>query len=281
MIDAHCHLCSTYTSNTVSPVVEKFIKLGGTKVIDVTTSEADIPISQQLIAQFPKIIFACIGLHPELPTASKENQEKLMQTFSTIENSLPNLQNIVGIGETGIDLYYFNDQSDEVAILSNQEELLIRHIHLAKKLNLPLIIHARGRDTSDMTAYKECLRIIEQEKFSGKIYFHSFAGDLALATKIVDAGNVIGVNGILSYSSAKLLSDVVAYVPLESILLETDSPYLVPSNLDRTLLENKTVNEPIGIYYTAKRISTIKKIVIDDILEQTEKNTRVLFKSIL
>jgi TatD DNase family protein len=201
--------------------------------------------------------------------------------FDTVGTQVSKYANIVGIGETGMDFYYFNDQSDETTIVTHQEELFVQHIALATQLKLPLVIHARGRDTADMSAYKECFRILTQEHFSGKVYFHSFAGDISLAKKVLDDGNVIGVNGIITYANAKLLAEVITYTPLESILLETDSPYLIPSNLDRSILTDKKINEPIGIFSVAKRVAALKKVPPEEILEQTRQNTQAVFERIL
>jgi TatD DNase family protein len=281
MIDAHCHLNTSYTPESVSVALEHFTKQGGTYVIDVTTSLEDIPRSQAIIKKYSTAIYATIGLHPETPKADSVTQQKILSDFESLTTQLPTLKNIVGIGETGLDYYYFNEQTNESLVVKNQEELFRLHIALAEKLHLPLVIHARGRDTLDMTAYTDCLSIIKREHFTGKVYFHSFGGNLQTAEKILSENYYFGINGIITYKGSQQIADALEVIPLTSLLLETDAPFLIPSNMDRTLLTEKTINEPMAIFFSAKRLAAIKKIAIEEILQQTAKNTKAVFESLL
>jgi TatD DNase family protein len=247
----------------------------------VTTSLEEIPQSQAIIEKYSTIVYATIGLHPETPKADNITQQKIITDFEILTKQIPTLKNVIGIGETGLDYYYFNEQTDETLVVKNQEELFRLHIALAEKLHLPLVIHARGRDTLDMTAYANCLSVIKSERFTGKAYFHSFGGDVHIAEKILSENYYFGINGIITYKGSQVIADALEVIPLSSLLLETDAPFLIPSNMDRTLLTEKTINEPMAIFFSAKRLAAIKKIAIEEVLEQTARNTKAVFESLL
>ncbi|PIY18299.1 hypothetical protein CO112_02460 [Candidatus Dojkabacteria bacterium CG_4_9_14_3_um_filter_150_Dojkabacteria_WS6_41_13] len=282
MIDAHCHLNATYTAESVGNIIDKFVASQGERIVDVTTSSEDFLVSQRIISQYPDLVFSTVGFHPESPDGVAEAFEKLIVGFTELSSTLPNARNIVGIGETGIDYSFFaNFPSTHVQVLEQQRELFVKHIALAKQFQLPLVIHARGRHLLDYSAYSEILSILLQERFQFSVYFHSFGGDYQLAKKIVDAGYFIGVNGIVTYSNAKAIAEVATKIPSEFLVLETDSPFLIPSNLERKLLENPKINEPIGVLYTAKRVATLRQIQLEEVLQRATNATKKLFAKML
>ena len=282
MIDAHCHLNATYTTKSVSRVLEKFIAAAGEKIIDVTTSSEDFVVSQEIISKYPLLVFSTVGFHPESPDGTTETFEKLMSGFTKLSSMLPTAQNIVGIGETGLDYSFFaHFPTNHDKVLDQQRELFVKHIELAKQSQLPIVIHARGKHLLDYSAYSEILSILNQEKFPYSVYFHSFAGDYHLAKKIVDTGHFIGINGIVTYSNAKAIAEVAAKIPHELMVLETDSPFLIPSNMERTQLENPKINEPLGVLYIAKRVATLRQIQPNEIIRQATNATKHLFAKML
>lgn len=278
MIDSHCHLNASYDSETVESVLKRFTDLQGKIVIDVTTTMSELGVSQQIIAKFPSIVFCNIGIHPEGPDGESVKLEGLITDVEMLGKRLPDLQNVVGIGETGLDYSHFEEHGDSMTkVLEHQRHLFLEHIKLAKLHSLPLTIHARGEHYADFRPYQEVLDILEKEHFSYPVYFHSFGGDYALAKKMIERGYYLGVNGIVTYSGAKVLAEVVEKIPLERFLLETDAPFLIPSNMDRSLLGNSKVNEPIGIFSTAKRVAALRKCPVEEVLDTATISAKTFF----
>jgi TatD DNase family protein len=281
MIDAHCHLSASYNEKTVTPVIERFKNIGGNIVIDVTTSLNDIAISQAIVQTDKKHIYATVGLHPENPKTEKQDLDQVRAEMKELDALFPTLVNIVGIGETGIDHYYFDQVTDKDTYLPVQEELFHLHIELAKKHTLPLVIHARGKTNDDYSTIETCSAIIKEHSFAGKVYFHSFGGTKEIAKMLLDQGFYLGVNGIITFTNTHAIAEAIEFSPLSSLILETDSPYLIPSNLSRTQLMNSRINEPFAIAFTAKRLAALKKVTPEEILKETAKNTMRLFDRIV
>lgn len=271
MIDAHAHLAHSFSNEIIDVIIKKFKSKGGRAIVDTATEAKELEQIDYLLKKYPNI-YTVIGLHPELANSKDINGEiNKLKVFAKKNDK------VIGIGETGLD-YLFAKSEKERAI---QKILFESHVKLAEELNLPLVIHARGKDFLDYSPYYDVLEIIKSLNFKNNVYFHSYAGDKEFAMEIIDLGYFIGVNGISTYSNAKNLKEIIKITPLENILLETDTPYLIPSNMDRTELEDKKINEPIGIFYTAKRIAKIKEIPEDEVLKVTTENTRKFFERIL
>jgi len=271
MIDAHAHVAISFTPDEQVKVINSFKKLGGTNIIDVSTSSKDNTKVSDFISRFD-CVFATVGIHPEHPKTLDIDFE-----IEALRNMIQKESKVIGIGEIGLDYPALLKENN----IEFQLELLTKQIAIAKEFSLPLIIHARGKDNDDDSAYIQVLDTITQEKFTGKVYFHSFGGSTEIAKRLIDNGYVLGINGISTYSGAKRLTEALRALPLDSFLLETDTPYLIPSNMDRELLLDKRRNEPIAILYTAKRIAKIKDIELDTVLETTEKTTKSFFDKML
>lgn len=282
MIDAHCHLNTSYSIDTIQPIIEKFLHHKGKNIVDVTTTYEEIAPSQAIIGKYPEIVYSTLGIHPETSDGTDTKHQQALNAIKQIETNLPTYKNIVGIGETGLDYSHYEEYpTNHTLVLEQQRELFVEQLALARKNGLPLVIHARGQHIADYQAYTEILDILKAEQFSLPVYFHSFGGDYELAKRIIDQGNYVGVNGIITYSNAKELALTVSKIPLERVLLETDAPFLIPSNLDRKELESAKTNEPFAIFYTAKRIAALKNCSLDEVLETTTKATRKIFAKIL
>ncbi len=283
MIDSHCHLNASYPSKAAAaPTIESFISKGGKRIVDVATNIEEITISQSLARAYPTAIYCNVGLHPETPDGKTDSWIKIQDSLTTLRSTINTLINLVGIGETGLDYSYKETQGEYFTkVIEQQRELFVSHIELAKKNELPLIIHARGEHQQDYSVYQDVLGILTEEKFSGRVYFHSFGGTKELAEKIVDQGYLIGVNGIVTYSGAQIVAECIQYAPLSALLLETDAPFLIPSNLDRKELQIPKVNEPIGIFATAARVAKLKNTDVADVLHAGEQNAHAIFERML
>lgn len=282
MIDSHAHLNASYTAETVGVILEKFTKAGGKQVIDVTTSATDIQVSQSIIDAYSHMVSTTIGFHPESCTGDAVIFEQLCKDFHAGFSQLSLLKNVVGVGETGLDYWYLpNEQDSSSKIIEQQRQLLTLHIAEAKKHQLPLVIHARGKENHEYQVIGEIVSLLNQENYNNSAYFHSFGASRKEAKQLLDAGHYLGINGIVTYSGAKDLVEALAYIPTDRILLETDAPFLIPSNCDRSLLQDPKTNEPIGIHATAKRIAAIKRIPLEAVIELTSQATKALFARML
>lgn len=278
MIDAHAHLNATYTTATITPVVERFRQLGGERIIDVTTCFKDFEVSQALIDKYSEVIVSTLGVHPESPDGTEETWQKVVDDLARQADAIATAKNIVGIGETGLD-FSFHEKFGNLhkKVIEQQRELFIMHVELAQRLQLPLVIHARGKDLLDYSPYDVILQILDEKSVSVPVYLHSFAGDAVLAKKATGLGYYIGVNGIVTYSNTHVLAEVVEQMPDNLLLLETDSPFLVPSNLDRKELGEPRTNEPMGIFWIAKRVAKVRRTMPGTILELASANAKRLF----
>ena len=169
MIDSHCHLNASYSVETVKPVLKQFVSLGGKAIVDVSTSLAELKVALELNKAYPEMIYTSVGLHPEFCDGTELTFNQLLLDFATLELELPNYENIVGIGETGLDYSHFLQfENTHKTVIEQQMELFVKHLALAKILNLPVTIHARGETYTDYKAYTEVLRIVSDEHFPRK-----------------------------------------------------------------------------------------------------------------
>ncbi len=252
IIDSHAHL-DFFKEDEIKKVIENSIK---NNVFRIITNSVDLPSSiksLELSKEF-SIVKPAIGLYP--PGAIKEeDKEKVIEELKKIkELVLKNKEEIVAIGEIGMDFYHGKREEMEF-----QEKILIEQLNLAKELNLPSIIHTRG-------AEKEVLEILEKYS-SQKIVIHCFCGNMKLVKKAVEIGCYFSIP--CSLKRMQNFLELLKIVPKERILTETDAPYLSP-------FEGKT-NEPAFIKETIKEISKIWNLSIEETEKQIEKNSLEIF----
>lgn len=192
-------------------------------------------------------VFAAVGIHPcNIDSGT---------TIEEIEN-LAKHKKCVAIGEIGLDYYWTQDNKPL------QKEFFIKQLELAKKINLPVLIH-------DRDAHADTLEILRQYKPKGVV--HSFSGSPEMAKELIDLGLYIGIGGVITFKNAKKLPDVVKMLPMDRMLLETDAPYLTP-----VPYRGKT-NHSAMIYFSAEKIAEIKETSTEEILKQTFLNAKNLF----
>jgi len=197
-------------------------------------------------------IYAAIGIHPHYAKEINEN------TYSALEN-LAAHPKVKAFGEIGLD-FYRNLSPQEVQIKRFREL-----IQVGKKLKLPLIIH-------DRNAHQEILTILKEENgFDWGGVIHCFSGDYDMAKKCVDRGFYISVPGTVTFKNATGLQDVVKKLPLDTMIVETDAPFLAPFPF------RGKRNEPAYVMYTAKKIGELKNRSFEEVAQQTTENIRNLF----
>ena len=174
-----------------------------------------------------------------------------------IENIVKNNKKVVAIGEIGLDYHYIENSSDK----DLQKELFIKQLDMATRLSKPVVIHTRE-------ATKDTLDILKSYNLIGDI--HCFSGSLEIAREYISLGYKLGIGGVLTFKNSKL-PVVLESLPIESILLETDSPYLAPEPV------RGSKNESSNIPYIAKKIADIKKLSTEEVEKITTNNAIALF----
>lgn len=251
LVDSHCHLYyEPYVSNLENTIkdcksnrINYLLSIG----VDLETSKKNISISKKYSE-----IYCTIGLHPNNVKDKKQEIDKILNLY------VPN-EKIVGIGETGIDLYRSKDN------LKDQIKYFNQQIEFAIKNNLPVVVHTRNAD-------KETYEVLKDYK-SDKLNFiiHSFSGTEDFAFKCLDLGGYISFNGILTFKNSKDVRSVCKKLPLDRILIETDSPYLTPEPL------RGRINHPINVKLVAEMLARISGNEYDKICSVTYNNFKKFF----
>lgn len=258
MIDSHCHL--NYLENYHQVIFE----CAHFKILNnICTKKDDFTLIKFLAKKYFNV-YGSYGIHPNY--ATHENSEDY-----SLDSILKNLEyeKILSIGETGIDLYRSHMN------INNQINSFKNHIKASKISGKPLIIHCRSTLNSENAAYSIGM-ILEEEKFKGDAILHSFDGSEYLFNLGLKYNFYISISGLCTYKKNLLLRNQIKKIPLDKLLIETDSPYLVPINKPYT-----KVNHPKNVMYIAQEIAKILDIKIDEVFEITYNNYKNLYKNFL
>lgn len=245
MIDTHCHLSDNDYDDLMS-VIERM----GDNIMIASGCDKKTNLEViELVNKYPNI-YGTIGFHPT------ELDDITLDDLSILEEQAKNPK-IVGIGEIGLDYHY--DDTDIVG----QKEFFIKQIELAHKLDLPIVIHSRDAALDTYEILKEHLK--------GKAVMHCYSYSEEMAHRFLDLGLYFGIGGVLTFKNSVKLKETVKELPLDRLLLETDSPFLAPEPL------RGTTNEPYNIYYVGLKIAELKGIFSDLVFETTTSNARKIF----
>lgn len=246
-IDTHCHLSTEFYSDISSVLLEN--KKAGISKIIVSGCEVDSFLD---ICEYTKqydMVYATIGFHPD--QVNKVSEQDLL----LLEMCLKKYNKAIGIGEIGLDYHYDKNNKEK------QIDLFKRQLDLAKRLHLPVVIHSRD-------ATKDTIDILKEYSLKGVI--HCFSGSLETALEYIKMGYKLGIGGVVTFKNSKL-SSVVKDIPLDSIVLETDSPYLTPEPFRGTTNSSKYI--PI----IAKKIADVKNISLSEVMSVTTDTSNKLF----
>jgi TatD DNase family protein len=202
------------------------------------------------LAEKHENIYATVGIHPHDVAKTDKN------TYEALKE-LTHRQKVVAYGEIGLDFFRNISPQEE------QIDLFGRQLELAHELNLPVIIH-------DREAHEQTLRMVKASGVRCGV-FHCFSGDYAMAKQCIDLGFYISIPGVVTFDKAKTIQDVAQRMPLSSLLLETDAPYLAP------IPHRGRRNEPSFIIHTAKKVAEIKGVSWEEVADATAHNTMNLF----
>ena len=251
MIDSHCHLDHEPLISDLKNVIQRSKDVGIKKLLTISTSINSFSKIKQLIHK-DEIIYGTVGVHPHESDKETINSSELIQNF--IEN-----KKIIGIGETGLDFYY--DNSDRDKQISSFKE----HIEASIETKSPLIVHSRNAEI-------ETFDILNSYKNNDlKILMHCFTGSIEFSRKLLSLNSYFSASGIIKFKNSSDLQETFKSLPLEKILIETDSPYLAP------VPNRGKKNEPSFIDFTAVKLAEIKEISKLKLIEITTNNFNKLF----
>ena len=251
MIDSHCHLDHELLLENLIEIINRSKKIGITKLLTIcTTIESFEKI--KIIIEKDKMIYGTYGIHPHETNSNHVNKQ-------TIIEAVKNNNKIIGIGETGLDFFYnYSDKERQVSSFK-------AHIEASIELSRPVIIHSRN-------AEKETFDILNSYKCSNlKILMHCFTGSLDFSKKMLTLGAFFSASGIITFKNSIDLQNTFKTIPLEKLLIETDSPFLAPIPM------RGVGNEPSFIKYTLEKLSTLKKTTVTQMSDITTNNFNKLF----
>ncbi|TLY39934.1 MAG: TatD family deoxyribonuclease [Nitrospirae bacterium] len=252
LIDTHVHLDNTRFDGDRDAMiarareagVEHFVTIG----CDLTTSRAAV----ELADRYP-FIYATVGVHPH-------EAKQIGDSWYDDLRRLAQHKKVVAYGEIGLD-YHYNHSPPKL-----QRERFREQITLARELRLPIVVHTREAQDDTIAILKE-----ENAADVGGV-FHCFSGDARLAKNALDLGFLLSFSGVITFQNATMLRDIVKTVPMDRILVETDSPYLTPAP------HRGKRNEPAHVRLVAEKIAAIQGMTADQIAELTSQNARRVFK---
>lgn len=252
MIDSHCHLNFESIKNNFSTIIDNAKKNKITSILSINTDPDQFDEHYNLIKDYNSI-YLSYGLHPEHVTNTKLISKDLISKYSKINK-------VIGIGETGLDLYHSTQYKKE------QYKVFEEHIEASIETNLPLIIHQRNSENEIMETLNDY-----QKTNNLRVVFHCFTGTAKLKNFCLDRNYFLSLSGIVTFKNANELRDTIKDVPISSILIETDSPFLSPVPL------RGKVNEPSNVRFTAEYLSDFFQIPLSKIVKNTDDNFYHLF----
>jgi TatD DNase family protein len=251
LTDTHTHLYYEIDLQKQNLLMERCFAFNIERLFLPNVDVKSIAMIDDLVKRYPNNCFAMAGLHP------CDVKEDFREQLATIYDSIAD-RKIYAIGEIGIDLYW------DKSTLAIQQDAFRQQINWAKELNLPFVIHCRE-------AFDEVFEVLEEmkdEKMRG--IFHCFTGNLAQAKRAIDLGFYLGIGGVVTYKKAGL-DLVLEDIPLEHIVLETDSPYLAP------VPYRGKPNESSYLIHIAQKVADIYNISVEEVADVTTANSKKIF----
>lgn len=248
--DSHAHLEMEEFDADRPEVIARAVEAGVELIVTVGTTLADCEKVVALAAEYQEI-YAALGVHPH---NAKEIEKDTYQAIS----ALARRDKVVAYGEIGLD--FFHDLSPRPLQITRFGEQL----ELARDLDLPIIVHSRE-------AHREVLEMLTPWRGKLRGILHCFSGDCHVARRCLDLGFYISIPGTATFPKAEVIREVIRYVPLDALLLETDCPYLAPQPF------RGKRNEPAYVVHTARAVADIRETTRELVGERTLRNAREIF----
>ncbi|WP_077036911.1 TatD family hydrolase [Pelomonas sp. KK5] len=253
-IDSHCHLSFPELQSQLPQILEAMSAAQVEQAICVCTTMEEFPTVREIAAGHANL-WATVGVHPDSEEGVHEpTVDELVQAAQDPK--------VVAIGETGLDYYRLNGRTIEE--MEWQRERFRTHIRAGQATGKPIVIHTRS-------SAEDTLRLLREENASHGV-FHCFTETAEVAFAAVEMGFYVSFSGILTFKNAQALRDVAQQLPLERLLIETDSPYLAPIPY-----RGKT-NSPAYVPHVAKALAELKGVSVEELAARTSANCRELFK---
>ena len=251
MFDSHCHLDHEPLFENLDNIIKRSKNVGVKKILTICTTVDSFKKIKKIIMK-DDIIYGTYGIHPHEVKNNKVTTELII-------NEIKDNDKIIGVGETGLDFYHNHSDKNEQFIS------LKEHIKAAIVLDMPLIVHSRNAENETF----EILNHYKDTKL--KILMHCFTGSKNFAKKLLDLNAYFSASGIITFKNSIELQETFKFIPMEKLLIETDSPFLAPEP------NRGKKNEPSFIDFTAKKLSEIKEISKQEIINNTTDNFNRLF----
>ena len=247
LIDTHAHIDTLDYDKTVALMSEYGVKKAIIPSVEVATLDKVFEIALN-----NENLYAMIGIFPsEVKTYTPKVEEKL--------RNLAKNPKIKAVGEVGLDYYW------DKSFVDLQKEVFVKQIKLANELNLPIVVH-------DREAHKDSFDLLKEYNNNSKVLFHCFSGSVEFMRECVKQGWYIAIGGVVTFKNAIKMKDVAKTVPLEYLVLETDSPYLTPVPF------RGKENSPAYVKYVAEEIANLRDIPVEEIIDITTNNAERFFE---
>lgn len=254
LIDSHAHLTSDAVYDDIDAILERAWEAGVRTVVNICTDRKTLERGLLLAKKVPWVVNAA--------ATTPHDVEKEGEALFPLMAEQAQAKNLVAVGETGLDYYY------EHSPAALQQEFLRRYLRLALETKLPVVIHCRD-------AFSDFFKILDQEYLvEGKHapgVLHCFTGTLNEAMEVIARGWYLSLSGIVTFKKSGELREVAKAVPLDQLLIETDTPYLAPKS------KRGKRNEPAYLVETAELIADLREIPLEALLEATNRNCCRLF----
>ncbi len=256
IFDSHCHYDDYKFRNDCEKVLNNAFN---TSVVGMIHASTDLESSRFGIEMSKKFknFYTSVGFHPDPNCIVKAKTNYIEQLRSLIKKDRENKENkIVAIGEIGLDYHYENYDKER------QTEVFEQQIDLANELSLPVIVHLRN-------AVEDGMNILKKLKPKGVV--HCFSGSAETAKEVISLGMYIGFTGVLTFKNSKKASKALEVIPMNRLLLETDAPYMAPEPFRGQRCDSTMISE------IAKKVSVVKNLTPQQVLDTTTENVRRLF----
>ena len=248
-IDNHCHVAG---SSDLAGVVSAAAAAGVVAMVDVACSVEESEQHPALLAEVPNV-WSTVGVHPH---EARPDEPRLGRLAELLDE---HPDHVVAVGECGLDYFYEHSPRDA------QQRVFAAQVQLANERDLPLVIHTRD-------AWEDTFSLLAAEGVPRRTVFHCFTGGPAEAERCLELGAVLSISGIVTYSSAGDLREAVALTPLERLMVETDSPYLKPSQV-----KDKGRNRPALVPYVGQKVASVKGLPVEQVAAATTARAREFF----